>query len=142
MIVMEVTATDDDRDEGDGSVRMAERLGTVVVDVVVAAVAAKHRARTKAASFLSDCLLFVGGALVALLTVWALSSFINPNPSSGFSVNKTKASISSKKQGCDRGAHGINLRNDLHDPTFYDNLELSYSIEGQEIESWDEKQWD
>ncbi|GMP25995.1 hypothetical protein CsSME_00002611 [Camellia sinensis var. sinensis] len=103
---------------------------------------AKHRARTKAASFLSDGLLFVGGALVALLTVWALSSFINPNPSSGFSENKTKASISSKKRDCAGDVHGVNLCNDPDDPTFYDNPELSYSIGGQDIESWDEKRWD
>ncbi|XP_028111349.1 galactomannan galactosyltransferase 1-like [Camellia sinensis] len=103
---------------------------------------AKHGARTKAASFLPDGLLFVGGALVALLTVWALSSFVNPNPSSGFSVNEAKASISSEKRDCAGGAHGVNLRDDPGDPTFYDDPELSYSIGGQEIENWDEKRRD
>ncbi|KAI8029505.1 Galactomannan galactosyltransferase 1 [Camellia lanceoleosa] len=96
---------------------------------------AKRGARTKAGSFLSDGLLFVGGVLVALLTVWALSSFINPNPSTGFSENETKASISSKKRDCAGGVHRVNLRNDPDDPTLYDNPELSYSIGGQEIES-------
>ncbi|KAI7996496.1 Galactomannan galactosyltransferase 1 [Camellia lanceoleosa] len=103
---------------------------------------AKRGARTKAWSFLSDGLLFVGGVLVALLTVWALSSFINPNPSSGFSENETKASISSKKRDCAGGVHRVNLHNDPDDPTFYDHPELSYSIGGQEIKSWDEKRWD
>ncbi|KAI8021257.1 Galactomannan galactosyltransferase 1 [Camellia lanceoleosa] len=100
---------------------------------------AKHEAWTKVASFLSDDLIFVSGALVALLTVWALSSFINPNLISGFPENETKASISSKKRDCAGGAHGVNLRNDPDDLTFYDDPELSYSIGGQEIESWDEK---
>ncbi|KAF5930714.1 hypothetical protein HYC85_031587 [Camellia sinensis] len=103
---------------------------------------AKRGARTKAGSFLSDDLLFVGGVLVALLTVWALSSFINHNPSSGFSENEMKASISSKKRDCAGGVHRVNLCNDPDDLTFYDDSELSYSIGGQEIESCDEKRWD
>ncbi|GMP97941.1 hypothetical protein CsSME_00046009 [Camellia sinensis var. sinensis] len=82
---------------------------------------AKHGARTKARSFLADGLLFIGGVLVALLTVWDLSSFINPNPSFGFSENEAKALISSKKRDCAGGVHGVNLRNDPDDPTFYDD---------------------
>ncbi|GMP58277.1 hypothetical protein CsSME_00021997 [Camellia sinensis var. sinensis] len=100
---------------------------------------AKYGARTKAVSFLFDDLIFVGGALVALLTVWALSSFINPNTGSGFSQNEIKASISSKKRDCAGDAHRVNLRNDPDDLTFYDDPKLSYSIGGQEIKSWDEK---
>uniref|UniRef100_A0A5B7BQ47 Putative glycosyltransferase 7 n=1 Tax=Davidia involucrata TaxID=16924 RepID=A0A5B7BQ47_DAVIN len=97
---------------------------------------AKHSSRSKAASFLSDGFLFVGGATVALLVVWALWSFINPslssNPSFSTTVGDPKTIISSESEDCAQGS------DDRSDPTFYDDPKLSYSI-GQTIKNWDEK---
>ncbi|OVA03968.1 Galactosyl transferase [Macleaya cordata] len=98
--------------------------------------------RNKPSSILSDALLFIGGASVAFLLVWTLWSCVNPNPSSsGFSYSpdpETTVSEAFKVQDCADGAQGVNLREDPPASTFYDDPNLSYSIE-KPIKNWDEK---
>ncbi|GMQ07992.1 hypothetical protein CsSME_00051941 [Camellia sinensis var. sinensis] len=103
---------------------------------------AKHGARTKAVLFLSDGLLFASGALVAFLMIWALLSFVNPNPSSGFLNERSEGIDFFGETRLRWGVHAVNLHDDPDGPTFYDDPELSYSIGGQEIENWDEKRRD
>ncbi|PSS30683.1 Glycosyltransferase 7 [Actinidia chinensis var. chinensis] len=75
---------------------------------------------------------FVGGVLVALVTVWALWSVMSPNPS--FSTKFSSGS----GMDCAAAAQGGNLRHDPPAATFYDDPTLSYSIE-KPIRDWDEK---
>ncbi|XAR51378.1 Xyloglucan 6-xylosyltransferase [Bertholletia excelsa] len=98
---------------------------------------AKQAARGKAVSFLSDGLLFSGGILLALLTVWAFWSFTSPNPSPDFAVPR-KQHQKAAAQGCAGVAQGFNLRHDPPDPTFYDDPELSYTM-GHPMTNWDER---
>ncbi|CAK9155571.1 unnamed protein product [Ilex paraguariensis] len=115
----------------------------------------KQNGRDKSSSLLSDGFLFVGGAMVALLFVWALGSFISPSPdpnhsfSTGVTESKPRVAsenvnVSPPKYAVD--AHGSNLHYDppertFYDPperTFYDDPKLSYTI-GEPIRNWDEK---
>ncbi|KAK6125272.1 hypothetical protein DH2020_041016 [Rehmannia glutinosa] len=106
---------------------------------------AKHNGRSKAASFLSDGFLFIGGALVAFLVVWAVWSFFSPSPTpspafsiSPFSDRKSgpDTSVSAAATSC---AGGANLRHDPPDPNFYDDPKLTYTIDTPPIKNWDEK---
>ncbi|KAF8410244.1 hypothetical protein HHK36_002769 [Tetracentron sinense] len=105
---------------------------------------AKTPLRNKASSLLTDGFLFVGGAMVALLLVWALFSFVNPNPvpnpnfSSLATDPKTTVSELFSAQDCAEDTQGVNLSHDPPAPTFYDDPNLSYSIE-KPIKNWDEK---
>ncbi|KAE9449599.1 hypothetical protein C3L33_18503, partial [Rhododendron williamsianum] len=85
---------------------------------------AKQPTRAKPTSSLP----FLGGALGALLMVYALWSFVSTNPgfSNPFSEHK-KAN-----------ADPVNLRHDPPDPTFYDDPRLSYSID-RPLRNWDDK---
>ncbi|XP_052197017.1 galactomannan galactosyltransferase 1-like [Diospyros lotus] len=94
----------------------------------------------------SDGVLFGGGALAALLTVWAVLSFMSPSPSPSFSipVNKPrKAAILPETEApspldCAGDALRVNLRDDPPDPTFYDDPKVGYTID-RPIKNWDEK---
>lgn len=90
--------------------------------------------------------LYAGGVFVALLLLWALFSFFspNPNPNPNFSKSISEAKISSRAenfaaQKCD--PPGFNLTHDPPDPNFYDDPELSYTID-KPIKNWDEKRRD
>lgn len=76
--------------------------------------------------------------MVAMLVVWALWSSVNPNPNISPSFQTTAA---------DKGARDFSevgqkcagdMRHDSPEPTFYDEPEMSYSIE-KSVENWDEK---
>lgn len=82
-------------------------------------------ARHKTKSLMSDGIMFLGGALVALLLIWSLWSFTTP-PSSNPIISTTNPEPQTRP-----------------DPTtFYDDPDLSYWI-GRPVRNWDEKrrQW-
>ncbi|GAB4846878.1 hypothetical protein Ancab_025886 [Ancistrocladus abbreviatus] len=97
----------------------------------------KPNTRFKASSFISDGILFLGGALVALLLVWSLWSFTNPNPSSASNFSTTSSTATGGAATSPTLADD-DLLDDAPDPTFYDDPELTYSIENP-IKNWDEK---
>ncbi|KAK1292142.1 putative glycosyltransferase 7 [Acorus calamus] len=86
------------------------------------------RTRHPSSSFLTETLLFSGGALVAFLLLWTAWSFSNTTTTFTF-----KPSLSSKQ--CDPP----NRHHDPPDQTFYDDPNLSYSIDGPPITDWDAK---
>lgn len=92
----------------------------------------KYSCKSKVASFLTDGFPFVAGAVTALLVVWSLWSFINPIPNPNMS-----AAISQQKD-CATSANGINLQHDPPDQTFYDDPNLSYSVD-KPLKNWDDK---
>ncbi|EEF48825.1 transferase, putative [Ricinus communis] len=79
----------------------------------------------KAISLVADGFLFVGGAVVAISLLWSLLFLLNSEPSF---QPPLAPSVD----------HGINLSYDPPDPTFYDDPNLSYSIESS-IKDWDAK---
>ncbi|GFP78890.1 putative glycosyltransferase 7 [Phtheirospermum japonicum] len=116
----------------------------------------RNNCRTKTASFPSDGFLFAGGALVALLVVWAFFSFFspNPNPDPGFSTSSSSDQPFTVSRGSNnfdsaavatqtlRCSDGIPSPTSLHDPpgpNFYDDPELSYTIDTPPVKNWDEK---
>ncbi|KAL6530019.1 hypothetical protein OROMI_028664 [Orobanche minor] len=113
---------------------------------------AKHNnGRSKADGFL-----FAGGAMVALLVLWAMWSFFGQSPSQSpnLSTSTFHDRSSSLLQGletsaaaatttsCADASGGPNLRYDPPDPNFYDDPKLSYTIESAPVENWDEKRKD
>ncbi|KAI3462676.1 hypothetical protein Pfo_019339 [Paulownia fortunei] len=113
---------------------------------------AKNNGRSKAASFISDGFLFFGGALVAFLVVWALWSFFSPSPSPtpSFSttyfsdrtstlVHGSDTSAAAQSESCGDSVPGPNLRHDPPDQNYYDDPQLSYTIETPPVKNWDEK---
>ncbi|KAL3637709.1 hypothetical protein CASFOL_018157 [Castilleja foliolosa] len=116
----------------------------------------RNNGRTKSASFLSGGFFFAGGALTSLLVVWAFFSFFSPNPypttslsTSPFSAQPFTVPLNSNNS--DSGAvvaqtlrcsDGVTSPNSLHDPpgpSFYDDPELSYTIDMPPVKNWDEK---
>ncbi|PIN16925.1 Subunit of Golgi mannosyltransferase complex [Handroanthus impetiginosus] len=117
---------------------------------------AKHHGRIKSPSSLSDGILFVGGALVAFLVVWALWSFFSPSPvpAPGFSTahfpdntldTSTAAAAATAAAATDTSSascadsSGPNLRHDPPGRNFYDDPGLSYTIDTPPVKNWDEK---
>ncbi|KAK9109768.1 hypothetical protein Sjap_017828 [Stephania japonica] len=101
---------------------------------------AKSPFRTRPSLLLSDGFLFVGGAMVALLLVWALWSFLAPLPPT-LTVPPTRTTITDDSRNCKHSASPINrfdLQHDPPDSTFYDDPTLTYSID-KPIKNWDEK---
>lgn len=95
---------------------------------------AKPHVRNKTHPCLTDGFLFLGGAFFALLIVWSFSSLLNSAPRfDSTPLSEAKATSEARSPGC-----AANLRYDPPDETFYDDQELSYSIE-KKIEDWDEK---
>lgn len=83
---------------------------------------------------------FICGLAMALLMVWTLWSSVMPWPTM---LNVTKTNITPAKDGaatqkCTTAARGVDGNHDPIDPTFYDDQEVSYSIE-KPIKDWDEK---
>lgn len=100
----------------------------------------KHNSlRTKTSSFFSGCFLYSAGASAAFLLVWAIWSFFSPTPSANPSFSRGLASEAAHRAfDCPGGQAGHNRSYDPPDPTFYDDPELSYTIE-KTIKNWDEK---
>ena len=99
--------------------------------------------RNKASLWISDGFLFLGGVFVALLLVWSLFSIASPNPNPGpdfqrAAVLKPKEEEEEVALKCAGVAHGVNLRHDSAERTFYDDPEVSYLIE-KKVKDWDEK---
>ncbi|XP_030498457.2 putative glycosyltransferase 7 [Cannabis sativa] len=102
---------------------------------------AKPSLRSRASLWISDGLLFLGGVFIALLLVWSLFSIASPNPNRGTDfrrpIVKTRGDEEALK--CAGSVQGANTRNqDSVERTFYDDPELSYSIE-KPVKGWDEK---
>ncbi|XP_065874911.1 putative glycosyltransferase 7 [Euphorbia lathyris] len=93
---------------------------------------AKSTYRNKSSSVFNDGFLYLGGALLAFLLVWSFWSYAGPTITNTFQPNI--GASNSRVQ--DEPA--VNLRFDPPDRTFYDDPELSYSIE-KPIKNWDEK---
>ncbi|KAK4383697.1 putative glycosyltransferase 7 [Sesamum angolense] len=111
---------------------------------------AKNNGRSKPRGFLSDGVIFCGGALVAFLVVWAFWSFFSPSPSPtpSFSTSSFKlphgseTSTSASAAASSTCAGNVSRPNPLHDPpepSFYDDPELSYRIDAPVFKNWDEK---
>lgn len=92
--------------------------------------------RKPQSSFLTDTLFFLGGSTVALLLIWTLWSFLNPqNSAHTLSLfHQTKPRTPDQQQPT--------VADDPVKPTFYDHPNLSYSIE-KPVKNWDQKrrQW-
>lgn len=101
---------------------------------------AKPSLRNRASSLFTDGFLFFGGVTAALLLVWVLRSFVNPNPSPSLSTSFTghEPTILSEERDCLGDARAFNMPYDPPEPTFYDDPNLSYSIE-EPMKNWDEK---
>ncbi|XP_057957809.1 putative glycosyltransferase 7 [Malania oleifera] len=107
---------------------------------------AKNPLRNRSSALLSDGFLFVGGAMTALLLVWAFWSFADPasTPTPKFSTvadePRTEETVSDEFGGldCPSGSVGVDMQHDPPGPTFYDDPKLSYLI-GQPVKNWDEK---
>ncbi|GAV57712.1 Glyco_transf_34 domain-containing protein [Cephalotus follicularis] len=108
--------------------------------------AKQHSARNKAYWCITDGFLFLGGALLALLMVFSFWSFFSPTPSTS-SIDAIAADEPyTKTTYCERDpkGQGVNLRHDpLEFKTFYDDPELSYTIDSKVVQNWDDKrrQW-
>ncbi|GMH06352.1 hypothetical protein Nepgr_008192 [Nepenthes gracilis] len=99
----------------------------------------KSLGRCKLSSFVSDVVMFFGGALVALLLVWSLWSFANSNPSAAPNFSKaTTPSYGATSLDNAASAGGFDLRHDQPELTFYDDPKMSYSVENP-VKNWDEK---
>lgn len=99
---------------------------------------AKFNSRARPLFSFPDVFLFLAGAFVSLLVVWSFSSFSNfttrfesPVPDSGSNQKRVIT-----PEGC--GEQSVNLRYDPPDETFYDDPELSYTID-KKTKNWDEK---
>lgn len=92
-------------------------------------------------SFFSDFFVFLGGAMLALLLVWTLFSFVNPKPNPTF-FSSVSAPHDNRLPKCPAAeADGARIHRDPPDPSFYDDPTIGYTIESG-IEGWDEKRRD
>ncbi|WCJ31447.1 Galactosyl transferase GMA12/MNN10 family protein [Euphorbia peplus] len=92
---------------------------------------AKSSYRNKSSSCFGDSSLYLGVALVAFLLLWSFWSYAGPTITTTFQSNiGNSASVEENP--------AVNLRYDPADRTFYDDPELSYSLE-KPIKDWDEK---
>ncbi|RAL46664.1 hypothetical protein DM860_004943 [Cuscuta australis] len=100
--------------------------------------ASSSKNRTKTGVF-SEAFICTGGTLFAFLLVWTLWSFISPNPvfSSG-SPNRSAGRLSSAAGNCFGLGQGFDLRYDPPARNFYDDPDLSYTID-KPVRNWDEK---
>ncbi|KAE8693364.1 putative glycosyltransferase 7 [Hibiscus syriacus] len=79
----------------------------------------------------SDGFLYCGFVFLAFLLVCSFWSFFTPTLNFG-------SSIINPSSNCKESGFGVNLKSDPKDPTFYDDPEMSYSIE-KPVKDWDEK---
>ena len=98
---------------------------------------AKSSVRNKPLSCFSDGFLYLGGSLLAFLLVWSLWSYTVPHVFEPRGSTKS-ATNDARTQQCVQENPAVNLGYDPPDQTFYDDQELSYSIE-RPMKNWDEK---
>ncbi|KAL0763924.1 hypothetical protein Bca101_080075 [Brassica carinata] len=91
-------------------------------------------AKTRTAVCFSDGVIFFAGAFMSLILVWSYFSIFSP--SSNFTLIGFRRNTEPIK------CSGLDMQFDPPDPGFYDDPDLSYSIE-KSITGWDEKrkQW-
>ncbi|XP_043712096.1 galactomannan galactosyltransferase 1-like isoform X2 [Telopea speciosissima] len=118
-------------------------LRTAATTTSTATGTAKPQFRNKSSSTLTDGIIFIGGAMAAMLLVWVLWSFVDHPGPNNFSTSvadpktttTTASEVFTAKYDC-----SINLRHDPPSPTFYDDPNLIYSVGGGEpMKNWDEK---
>lgn len=110
-----------------------------------------NNGRAKAYSIVGDGFLFAGGVcFVVLLLLWSLFSFFSqtPNTPPNFPKSIDQTKITSKKTTTTTTtlsddndkctASGFDQTHDPPDPNFYDDPELSYTID-KPIKKWDDK---
>ncbi|KAF4362649.1 hypothetical protein G4B88_026211 [Cannabis sativa] len=92
----------------------------------------------KTASLIADGFLFVGGASLAISLIWALLTSINPNPLFETIFTTTQPTSNDVVPSLNTVYSGV----DSPESTFYDDPELSYSID-RPVKNWDQKrkQW-
>lgn len=102
---------------------------------------AKHAARGRGSSLLSDSFLFAGGFASALLLFWVFSI----SPASNLTSSWHTAELSEKAAAETAGTPpvGVDMGHDPPYPTFYDDPDLSYTVSSQQqlppMEDWDAK---
>ncbi|PIA29403.1 hypothetical protein AQUCO_06000047v1 [Aquilegia coerulea] len=109
-----------------------------------------NRHHNKPTSFhLTDTFVFLTGSMVALLLFWAFWSLFNPVPTttqtsnlSSFPQPESQPQQQQQPNNPQFISPTANLRHDPPNPTFYDDPNLSYSIDDK-IKDWDQKrhQW-
>ncbi|KAI3785148.1 hypothetical protein L1987_44261 [Smallanthus sonchifolius] len=93
----------------------------------------------RTSSLSSNGIPIAGGTIVALSLLWAFwpintFSFTSPTRTVSFSTGVNNFNIFSG----DGADHGFNLTHDPPEPTFYDDPDLTYTID-KPIKNWDEK---
>ncbi|KAI3872554.1 hypothetical protein MKW92_008009 [Papaver armeniacum] len=104
----------------------------------------RNKPFSSSSSLVSNLIRFLGGATVAFLVVWTLFSTIDtskPNFTPRFSNGDSKSSVDDDSLDFDLGVHGINLKEEPESENFYDDPNLSYSME-KPIKNWDQKRKD
>ncbi|KAE8707015.1 putative glycosyltransferase 7 [Hibiscus syriacus] len=82
----------------------------------------------------SDGFLHCGGVVLAIFLVCTFWYFFTSNLNFSFSI----ADPLSNSVGCKESGFGVKLKADPKDQTFYDDPEMSYSVE-KPVKDWDEK---
>ncbi|KAK4767685.1 hypothetical protein SAY86_015435 [Trapa natans] len=104
---------------------------------------AKHSPlRGRASPCFTDACLFLAGAVTALLLVWSFSFFPSPitrNPEGVAGATRSAAGVLVEEENdCRAAARLPDFLNDPPEETFYDDPELSYSMD-KPVNGWDEK---
>lgn len=100
---------------------------------------AKHALlRNRASLCFSDACLFLGGVLMALLLVWSFSSFAYPPSASQTLAASSSSAAAEAPPECAAAAAAAPPRDSEESDNFYDDPELSYSME-RPMRGWDEK---
>ena len=87
----------------------------------------------------SDAFVFFGGAFLALLLVCSFWSFFTPTPNFDPAVTEPSSKLKEKNPvDCSESGFEVKLKSDPKDRTFYDDPEMSYSIENP-VKDWDKK---
>ncbi|XWS29687.1 hypothetical protein CRYUN_Cryun24cG0051600 [Craigia yunnanensis] len=86
----------------------------------------------------SDGFLFFGGAFLAHLLVGSFWSFFTPTPNFDPTITDPSSKLKKNPVDCMESGFGVNLKSDPKDPTFYDDPQMSYSLE-KPVKDWDEK---
>ncbi|MBA0772105.1 hypothetical protein Gotri_007541 [Gossypium trilobum] len=87
---------------------------------------------------LPDAFLVFGVAFLALLLVASFWSFFTPAPNFEPTVTDPPSKLGMNPVDCSESGFGVNLKSDPKDPTFYDDPEMSYSLE-KPVKDWDQK---
>ncbi|KAD4888282.1 hypothetical protein E3N88_20355 [Mikania micrantha] len=101
-----------------------------------------HNRRGSSSSFSSTGIPIIGGTIVALSLLWVFWPIIGfiftfPNRTIDFSTGVNNFNLFSGDSAV-TGGHGLNLTREPIEPTFYDDPDLTYTINNP-IKNWDEK---